>query len=499
MNEHLGAHKLELEVTDFGPIAKAELDLRPLTVFVGASNTGKSYLAILIYAFHRYFSETVRSPHRRYRRRYRKPSAESGTGSARKAMDALAETLKKLTPEDKLTDLLPPEVWSFIRSRLDAFSRGEAIGNEIIRCFGIDDLEALVRKGCGPATVVIRRHFSEQSKPAVLRLVLKSRGAEFRTKIPEGTAIQIDEEDDLEEHVVESTNEPADSFAWRLIEIVGDSDLRQITGPLHFPAFYLPADRTGIMHAHRAVVSAVIGSASMTGLRPTTRTPMLSGVLTDFLRQLIELDHPQDARQESSRQLDKQIEQSMLGGSVKVDQSELIGYPRFTFHPDGWKDALPLMNASSMVSELAPVVLYLRHLVGRDNVLIIEEPESHLHPAMQVEFTRQLAMMVRSGIRLIVTTHSEWVLEELANTVQRSALPVDRRQEVAGTDVALHPGDVGAWLFQQDYGTPSGSLVKEVKLDEEIGVYPTDYDAVSEALYNENVKIFNRIQGSNAE
>ena len=45
---------LQLSVSNFGPIAKAEIDLRPLTVFVGPSNTGKSYLAILIYALHRF-------------------------------------------------------------------------------------------------------------------------------------------------------------------------------------------------------------------------------------------------------------------------------------------------------------------------------------------------------------------------------------------------------------------------------------------------------------
>ena len=50
---------LELEVSDFGPIVEAKIDLRPLTVFVGPSNTGKSYLAILIYALHRYFSGGV--------------------------------------------------------------------------------------------------------------------------------------------------------------------------------------------------------------------------------------------------------------------------------------------------------------------------------------------------------------------------------------------------------------------------------------------------------
>ena len=41
-----------LDVTDFGPIVRANVDLRPLTVFIGPSNTGKSYLAILIYALH---------------------------------------------------------------------------------------------------------------------------------------------------------------------------------------------------------------------------------------------------------------------------------------------------------------------------------------------------------------------------------------------------------------------------------------------------------------
>ena len=489
---------LELKVTDFGPIAKAEVDLRPLTVFVGPSNTGKSYLAILIYALHRYFSGVTR-PSRRYYRRYPTPSADSHSVQAQKAMDALVKALEQTTRDAKLSDLLPAEVVEFIRSRFGALKRGDEIGNEIVRCFGINELTALVRKGCRQGVIVMRRHFSNHSKPAVNKLVLKSEGAEFTTKMPEGTAIRIDAEDKFKvEHVSDSVHEHGDSFAWQLMEIVRDSDLRQATGPLHLPAFYLPADRTGVMHAHGSIVSAVIGNAPMTGLRPPARTPMLSGVVADFLRQLIELDNPQDQRSKPRRGLEKNIEENILGGSVNVDRSELIGYPRFTYRPEGWKDTLPLMNASSMVSEIAPVVLYLRHVVGPESVLIIEEPESHLHPAMQVEFTRQLAAIVRSGVRLIVTTHSEWVLEELANTVQRSALSATRRKAIAGTDVALPPDDVGAWLFRQE-PHPNGSVVEEVKLDEESGLYPTDYDAVSEALYNENAKIYNHVQDSRVE
>ena len=47
---------LKLSVTNLGPIARADIDLRPMTVFVGPSNTGKSYMAMLVYALHGFFS-----------------------------------------------------------------------------------------------------------------------------------------------------------------------------------------------------------------------------------------------------------------------------------------------------------------------------------------------------------------------------------------------------------------------------------------------------------
>ena len=42
---------LILDVENFGPIAEAKnIEFRPMTVFVGPSNTGKSYLAMLLHA-----------------------------------------------------------------------------------------------------------------------------------------------------------------------------------------------------------------------------------------------------------------------------------------------------------------------------------------------------------------------------------------------------------------------------------------------------------------
>lgn len=513
--------RVELEVTDFGPIVEAMIELRPLTVFIGPSNTGKSWLAILIYALHRYFSGSAwlgRYPTFRGSRLLRsngrkKPQQET--------IDSLIECARQiLDKKNAVADegiVLPDTIAALIRSHLN--EQGNQLGDEISRAFGIEQRGMLIRKEKrAKADVTIRTYTRNDLLPVEHKLTLGVKKTTLKTEISEKIPIQIDDDDSFFhyiEHIKETLrsgfseaeNSEAYYLYWHFFEEIAEHSLSHIFGPLYLPAFYLPADRTGVMHAHSAVVSAMIGNAPMAGLRPSTRTPMLSGVLTDFLQQLIGIDQidrsphmKRKSHQGLGKQLGKQIEEKILGGAVTVHKSDSnIDYPRFTYRPKGWKDDdLPLMNASSMVSELAPVVLYLRHMVEPRNVLIIEEPESHLHPSMQVEFTQQLAAVVRSGVRVIITTHSEWVLDELANIVRSSDLTKTSRQGISAAKVALRPDQVGAWLFEPKR-RPKGSMVRELKLDDETGLYPTDYDVAREMLYNENDKIFNRIQDSKAE
>ena len=46
---------LTISVKNFGPIAEGSVDLKPLTIFVGPSNTGKSYMATAVYAVSKAF------------------------------------------------------------------------------------------------------------------------------------------------------------------------------------------------------------------------------------------------------------------------------------------------------------------------------------------------------------------------------------------------------------------------------------------------------------
>ena len=497
---------LEFQVSDFGPIVDATIELRPLTVFVGPSNTGKSYLAILIYALHRFFGGTW-SARRRFGGRYgfvRPPGTVTDPRSIIASFDKMSRPFldRKGSPAGG-SIVLPSLVADEIRSGFD--SSGDALGREISRCFGMDEANALSRHGRrNVARIVLRRRISDDVTPVEHTLTLATHQTEFRTNIPADAPIQaaVTNTDELDEceHVIDYLRSMHGKEQWEeegaylishLIELLGNFLLPHVVGPMHRPAYYLPADRTGVMHAHSVVVSALIGSAPTAGLRPATRTPMLSGVLADFLDQLIEIDRPRHPGKSRQRDYGTSIEEAILDGSVGVERSATIDYPRFTYKPTGWKNELPLMNASSMVSELAPVVLYLRHMVEPGQVLIVEEPESHLHPAMQVKFTRQLAALVNSGFRVLVTTHSEWLLEELANIVRRSSLPRTRKTKRNADDIALGADQVGAWLFEPKR-RPKGSVVSEIRLDDS-GLYPTGFEEVAAALHNDWADISSRI------
>ena len=494
---------LELEVQDFGPVSQAKIELRPMTVFIGPSNTGKSYLAILIYALHRVFNLHL---HRSFYSSFYFWSRSSRVSNKEKLLQSFNTLATNLQERDTSNNNQNVEVPNTIIDELKyLFEKQESnLGNEILRSFGIKDISDLIRIGsprCSSLKFCIpngpdsfEHNFKFNSKKQFLETIAPGHYSlpnNFRNKgkFNNSLASKLSYSSKIKDnrHSLLNINELLRELYIYLSPIT--------LGPLSHPAFYLPADRTGVMHAHRVVVSSLIKGAPMAGLRPDVHTPMLSGVLADFLDELVSIDELYIKRKKQNPNLSnqaKQIEKNLMSGEIKVSRTEMVNYPHFKYHPDGWKRDLSLMNASSMVSELAPVVLYLRHVLEPGNVLIVEEPESHLHPDKQVEFTRQLAELVKNGLRVIITTHSEWVLEELANIVQRSSIKTQNGKSKKDVGVSLSQNQVGAWLFKTKK-RPRGSYLEEIKLDEETGLYPSGFDAVSESLYNDSVNIFNRI------
>ena len=122
-------------------------------------------------------------------------------------------------------------------------------------------------------------------------------------------------------------------------------------------------------------------------------------------------------------------------------------------------------------------------------------------PKKQVAFIQGFlaaAAAVRTGVRVLITTHSEWVLDELANLVRLSDLPESSRKAITGTDLALSPDDLGVWLFEPK-NRPKGSVVKEIPFDEDFGGFRSGFDEVAIGTYNNYAAISNRISEARAE
>ncbi|MYD60043.1 MAG: AAA family ATPase [Gemmatimonadetes bacterium] len=498
---------LTLSVKDFGPIYSAEVELRPLTVFVGPSNTGKSYLAILIYALHKFFNSS-RTMNLSFFHRHRGllDEHEISEEDITRLIDGVDEIVSRVNDGSPIP--LPDEVASLIRPMLSDVLLGDDLAPEIMRCFGIDETRKLIRHGSEESAKVALLSKTPDSPETgynyspLYKFDIKKET--LPASIPDTAPLQIGK-DAIEEYIQIKSEIKSFGPKWpnsqerrflavALIENIFEYIVSYFTNPMSRPAYYLPADRTGIMHAHKVVVGSLIQGASRAGLRPGRPLPVLSGVLADFLEQLIELGDLSSRRKRPKGNLAQRLEREILSGSIRIENSE-TGYPVFSYRQTGWTEDLPLMNTSSMVSELAPVVLYLRHVVSPGEVLIIEEPESHLHPAMQVAFIRHLAAAVRSGIRVIITTHSEWVLEELANLVRISDLPESRRKGIGGADYALRPDQVGTWLFEPQK-RPKRSVVKEIPLDVDYGGFRSDYDDVAIGTHNDWATISSRIEES---
>ena len=488
------------------------MDLRPLTVFVGPNNTGKSYLAILIYALHNLFG---RHTQRRVisgvsdsihfvRDRPRKVSKNDMQELLNWGINLPSNWHKKI-PE------FPDSFRRIIRQKIKISSRfGPHITNEFLRCFGLTSTDDFVRFGAKHgATITVDSSMYNASNCVdriKYRLVFSANGVSVKNSAPSCIRFRMGKENyfrirnrfsqlkwlledsDATQKIGRDLHPNVEPIIDKITEYIFDS----IINPLSNRAYYLPADRTGLMHAHKSVTSTLIGSVATAGSRPTVEVPGLSGILTDFLSELTSFEGDSNDKDLVGLELGKQIEERVLQGSVMVTRNE-TGYPSFLYRPNGLDSDLPLMNSSSMVSELAPVVLHLRKIVRKGDVLIIEEPESHLHPEMQAQFSCEIARIIRSGIRIIISTHSDLILEQIGNLIRISGLPKEVQKDLTDPDSVLSPDKVGVWVFT--HGRDGlGSTVEEAELDSETGLFRVGYSRVRETLYNQGATAFNLLQ-----
>ena len=106
----------------------------------------------------------------------------------------------------------------------------------------------------------------------------------------------------------------------------------------------------------------------------------------------------------------------MLGGSYIASGDDI----RFKSKARKGGFDIPLHLASSSARGLSDLYFFLRHVAKKGQLLIIDEPESHLDTANQIQFARLLARAVHAGLKVLITTHSDYIVKEINNLLMLS-------------------------------------------------------------------------------
>ena len=98
----------------------------------------------------------------------------------------------------------------------------------------------------------------------------------------------------------------------------------------------------------------------------------------------------------------------IIGGEYIADSNDIL-----YFKPAGKRVKLTMGESSSAVRSLLDIGFYLRHAAKPGDLLMVDEPELNLHPRNQRRIARLFARLVNLGIKVFITTHSDYIVKEL--------------------------------------------------------------------------------------
>jgi predicted ATPase len=463
--------QLSLRISDFGPIVDGKVELKPLTIFVGPNSSGKSYCAMLFYSLFSSLSQNVPTIREfQYYQMNQEPHPHN----------IFERMVRETRPDFENTETVEISVDRFFDPFLAEILE-KRFSDEIISSYGCQ-LRELARTGRESFLIDIEfdsQHANLACEHGKLRITKHSQFSDkftVRFSKKRGGRAEIRMKKDKTEMKIQGPYRH--EFNGFLSKVL----LEHSIGKIAVPCFYLPASRSGVLQVHRLLVAMIVRRSSLIGIQ-NLEVPRLSGVLSDFISSMLLLPQKEGPFFDLARGL----EEELLAGRIDIKASDEYRYPDILFNSQG--TTMPLHGVSSTVSELAPLILYLKYLVRSGNVLIIEEPEAHLHLQNQRILAKYLVRLIRRGITLILTTHSDFLIEQLSSFIMLSRVDPEKRvsQYRYSQDDYLNPDEVGTYIFEYDE-TKKGYRIERTEITED-GISQEEHMRILEALYEETLKL----------
>jgi predicted ATPase len=369
---------MKIKLKNLGALKQAEFTIGDLTIICGCNNTGKTYATYALFGF-------LTTWRRMFRIKINK---------------------------DKIEQLLADGV---IRLDIQEY---------------VKKLEQIVDKGCQAYTRQLPKIFAAQAerfKTTEFQVILDIKNislkGKFDLKMRAASAelFSLTKAEESTELVVallvkkEKVTIPTDV----LERIISDA-LKDIIFAQFFPRpFIASAERTGA-----AIFRKELNFARNRLLEEMGQADKNIDPMELLFKDYDDYALPIKTNVEFTRQLETLVKKSSFiaenNSDILADFADIIGgeytvtrNDELYYMPKGKRVKLSMDESSSAVRSLLDIGFYLRHEAQQGDLLMVDEPELNLHPENQRRLARLFARLVNLGIKVFITTHSDYIIKEL--------------------------------------------------------------------------------------
>jgi hypothetical protein len=395
---------------NLGKIKETELDLRPLTIIIGPNNSNKTYIAYSVYALWEWLGSGD------------SPIFEADSHSIWKWLEKKGIPFSE--PEDKFS--LPVDIIDKILS--------EAYRKQYITLNLEKFFQDSSHKLFADTNLEIELSVKEEIKKIFARGKQISFHGSFLFEIKEDLLL-VRPNDITENNISQFCPIPGLEGITGFEELPDDgffSFLPDISELLFPVPLALPAERNALILTYKLLsnrryklmkdTQREIFSKSNLDKRQLALLKEQGDTgypkpIEDFMDFLIDVEIAKKADTEAEfQELADRIEQHLQDRNKLYLKPMRLGGKEIKVRVKKGLD-IDLHNTSSSIRQLAPLLLYLRYRAKKNDFLIIDEPEMNLHPEAQAKLLEIFGMMVNAGIRILITTHSPYLLAHLNNLV----------------------------------------------------------------------------------
>ncbi len=369
---------MELSIKNLGPLKQAEFELGELTIICGHNNTGKTYATYAVFGF--------LSKWRRF--------------------------LSIHIPNKNITELLT-----------------EGVTELNIQTF-VNDAQKILTNGCKSYTEMLPeifasspKHFIDSDFQVHINTIDIQPNSKFERTISamKSQLFSISKKQDEPEVTISLLVEKDKVHIPNEIinRVIGDA-LKDILFSHLFPKpFIASAERTGAAIFRKELNFARNRLLEQMGMdKDVNPIEYLNKAYSDYalpVNENVEFTRHLEEISKSESYISKEypilLEEfsDIIGGKYTVTKNDELYY----IPKSNQRLKLTMDESSSAVRSLLDIGFYLCHVAQPGDILMIDESELNLHPENQRRIARLFSRLVNIGIKVFLTTHSDYIIKEL--------------------------------------------------------------------------------------